>query len=365
VRVSKKLRTFLIFLTLALFLYLGIKYVFPLLTPFIVGLVIAYLIEPSVKWMENKIKLPKWVEERINISRPVAVLIVLIITFIVGGMVLTFVFSRLYLEIRELLVDLPGRLMGLAKESDRLVWQLRERLQVPDAFWEQLRLRPENLIETASGFIQDFLQEALNFFRGFPFFIINLFLSALAAYFFSRDKKRIITFVLSLVPDKWREPAVRLHSDVVLSALNFLKIQITLAMISGLLAAFFLGLFGFVRSGLLGALIGVLDLLPMVGPTTLFLPWIGWNLVNANLGRGLILVVILLIILAVRQLAEVRLVGKRLGLHPLMAMFSIYLGLRIFGVYGVFIGPVLFVMMRSFYYGILPLLEHEGFLSER
>ncbi len=362
-RISKKLRTFLIFLTLALFLFLGIKYVFPLLTPFIAGLIIAYLMEPSVKWMENKIKLPMWMKKRkINISRPVAVLVVLVIIFIVGGLVLTFVFSRLYVEIRDLLVELPGKLMWLARESDRLVGQLRERFQVPDAFWEQLRLRPENLIETASGFIQDFLQNSLNFFRGFPVFIVNLFLSALAAYFFSRDKTKIIAFVMSLVPERWREPALRLHNDVVLSALNFLKIQITLAMISGLLAAFFLGLFGFVRSGLLGTLIGILDLLPLVGPTTLFLPWIGWNFVNANFGRGFLLTAILLVVLGVRQLAEVRLVGKRLGLHPLMAMFSIYVGLRIFGVYGVFIGPVLFVMLRSFYYGILPLLEHEKLL---
>lgn len=365
-RISKRLRTFLVFLALALLTLLGIKYLFPLLTPFIIGLLIAYLIEPSVKWLEKKLRstrarLPGWLEKRGIISiRPLAVMLVLVTTLIVGGILLTFSFARLYLEIKELLVDLPGRLVALAREAERLFLQVREKIQLPDGFWEQSWLRPESLMETAGGFLQDFLQELLNLFRGFPIFLINLFLSGLAAYFFSRDKEKLSAFLLSMLPQEWKEPARRLHGAVVLSTLNFLKIQIMLATITGLVATFFLGLFGFVRPGLLGVLIGLLDLLPMVGPTTLLLPWVGWNFAVGDFGRALLLLGILLIVLGMRQLSEVRLLGKRLGLHPLSALFSIYLGFRLFGVYGLFIGPVVFVMLRSFYYGVLPLLEREG-----
>ena len=50
-QISKKLRTFLVFLALVLLTLLAIKYLFPVLTPFIIGLLIAFLIEPPVKWL--------------------------------------------------------------------------------------------------------------------------------------------------------------------------------------------------------------------------------------------------------------------------------------------------------------------------
>ncbi|NLZ43949.1 MAG: sporulation integral membrane protein YtvI [Clostridia bacterium] len=360
-QISKRLRTFLVFLALVLLTLVGIKYLFPVLTPFIIGLLIAYLIEPPVKWLEERIRLPHWLEKKgILSARPLAVTLVLVTTLIVGGIILTFSFARLYLEAKELLVDLPEKLVGLAREAERLFFQVQARLQLPEGFWEQPWLRPESLMETAGGFLQDFLQRLLNLFRGFPIFLINLFLSGLAAYFFSRDKEKLSAFLFSLLPQEWREPARRLQGAVVLSTLNFLKIQVMLATITGLVATFFLGLFGFARPGLVGVLTGILDLLPMVGPTTLFLPWAGWNFAVGDFFRGLLILGILLIILGMRQLSELRLLGKRLGLHPLSALFSVYLGFRLFGVYGLFAGPVVFVMLRSFYYGVLPLLEREG-----
>jgi sporulation integral membrane protein YtvI len=361
VQISKRLRTFLVFLALVLLTLVGIKYLFPVLTPFIIGLLIAYLIEPPVKWLEERIRLPRWLEKKgILSARPLAVTLVLVTTLIAGGIILTFSFARLYLEARELLVALPEKLVALAREADRLFLQVQARLQLPEGFWEQSWLRPESLMETAGGFLKDFLEKLLNLFRGFPIFLINLFLSGLAAYFFSRDKEKLSTFLLSLLPQEWREPAQRLQGAVVLSTLNFLKIQVMLATITGLVATFFLGLFGFARPGLLGVLTGILDLLPMVGPTTLFLPWAGWNFAVGDFFRGLLILGILLIILGMRELSELRLLGRRLGLHPLSALFSVYLGFRLFGVYGLFAGPVVFVMLRSFYYGFLPLLEREG-----
>ena len=242
-------------------------------------------------------------EERGGFSsvRPLAVILVLVTTLIAGGSSLTFSFARLYLEAKELLVDLPERLVALAREAERLFFQVQERLQLPEGFWEQSWLRPESLMETAGGLLQDFLQSLLNLFRGFPIFLINLFLSGLAAYFFSRDKEKLSAFLVSLLPQEWREPARRLQGAVVLSTLNFLKIQIMLATITGLVTTF-LGLFGFARPGLLGVLTGILDLLPMVGPTTLFLPWAGWNFAVGDFLRALLIIGILLVILAMRTL---------------------------------------------------------------
>ena len=73
------------------------------------------------------------------------------------------------------------------------------------------------------------------------------------------------------------------------------------------------------------------------------------------------LVVAFLITLGLRQIIEVRLVGEKLGLHPLLVLLSIYLGIRLFGIYGFLLGPVFFVVIRSFYQGLIPFFTEDGF----
>ncbi|HBG15987.1 MAG TPA: hypothetical protein DDW93_04330, partial [Firmicutes bacterium] len=141
----------------------------------------------------------------------------------------------------------------------------------------------------------------------------------------------------------------------------FLKVQLMLAVITGLLSTLLLGFFGFSKPWLIGITLGLFDFVPLIGPSTIYFPWIGWHLATGRLRTVIYLVVAFLITLGLRQIIEVRLVGEKLGLHPLLVLLSIYLGIRLFGIYGFLLGPVFFVVIRSFYQGLIPFFTEDGF----
>ena len=95
------------------------------------------------------------------------------------------------------------------------------------------------------------------------------------------------------------------------------------------------------------ALLGAaLDILPVLGVGTLLVPWAILALVTGSAGRGVGLLILYALMSIVRQIAEPHLVGKSLGLHPLLMLIAFYVGLKLFGFAGIFLGPVLAVLIK-------------------
>lgn len=99
----------------------------------------------------------------------------------------------------------------------------------------------------------------------------------------------------------------------------------------------------------LAALVAVVDILPVLGVGTVLLPWAA---VCALSGQGKLaagLAVLYLVIWVVRQLVEPRLVGKGLGLHPLVTLVCLYTGLRLFGLLGALALPCVATLVWQLY----------------
>jgi predicted PurR-regulated permease PerM len=92
---------------------------------------------------------------------------------------------------------------------------------------------------------------------------------------------------------------------------------------------------------LLGLLIGLFDVLPVLGPGTLLVPWalVSFLERDSRVGWGLLL--IYAVILVSRQIVEPKIIASGLGLHPLAALAAGFVGLQIFGAFGLLLGPLL------------------------
>ncbi|MBQ9779022.1 MAG: AI-2E family transporter, partial [Clostridia bacterium] len=73
------------------------------------------------------------------------------------------------------------------------------------------------------------------------------------------------------------------------------------------------------------------------------------TLIGGEVGRGIGMLVLYAVISVVRQIAEPRLVGKSIGLHPLLTLISFYVGIRAFDVWGVLIGPAAALLLRELF----------------
>ena len=339
--ISEQLRFKLVFVLVICLFLLAMKYLFPLLSPFLISLVITYLIERPVTLLRRWFGLPRsW-----------AVLFVLLLTVLLSAFSLTFFLARLYHEARELLMDLPGRISLIGRGLDRLIGEFSAGLQWPEEFWDYGSLWVDNLRSTVSGL----LQNALNLGVRFPVFLFNLFLSCFTAFFLSRDRQKIKQWIFAFFPERWQTAIHVLHRQTLVSGWTFLQAQFLLAMLTGVLSAVSLALLGFTKPWFVGTIIGVCDLLPLVGPALVFLPWIGWQLAVGRVILACYLGFIFLVAMGVRQLLEVRVVGTKLGLHPLLVILSLYIGVKGMGAYGFISGPLCCVFLRSVYLAMIKL----------
>ncbi len=94
--------------------------------------------------------------------------------------------------------------------------------------------------------------------------------------------------------------------------------------------------------------IALLDVLPFFGAPFVCITWGGVLWLSGRVGEGVAMLVLGAVIAIVRQIAEPRFVGKDFGMHPLAALASIYIGVRLLGFLGIIVGPVYAIIIREF-----------------
>lgn len=97
----------------------------------------------------------------------------------------------------------------------------------------------------------------------------------------------------------------------------------------------------------LGAVIAVVDALPVFGTGTVLIPWGLWSLLQGDTVLGVGLLILYGLAAATRTSLEPRLVGKQIGLHPLLALLSMYAGFQLFGIAGMILLPLLAILARQ------------------
>lgn len=110
--------------------------------------------------------------------------------------------------------------------------------------------------------------------------------------------------------------------------------------------------FGFYLTGssyslLFGILVAVVDAFPVLGSGLILVPSAVFAACQHNMTHMVIYFVVLLICQLVRQFLEPKLIGDKIGFHPFWVLLSVYFGLQLFGVIGVFTGPMALVLWQS------------------
>jgi len=98
---------------------------------------------------------------------------------------------------------------------------------------------------------------------------------------------------------------------------------------------------------LLGFTSGILDVLPLIGPALLFVPWSAYHILFGDVMFGVKLLGLYAGVSIVRTLAQAQVIGDRVGLHPLAALASLYIGVKLFGAAGVVIGPLTAAIIQA------------------
>ncbi len=171
----------------------------------------------------------------------------------------------------------------------------------------------------------------------------------LAAVYLTIEYREIGAFLKNTFPKKTSAVLRGLRSSLVSTVLLFGRAYSILCLVTfcELYIGFrVLGIDWAFGAAVLGA---VIDLLPVLGTGTLLLPWAALELIRGELFSGVGLVVLYTVVCVVRQLIEPKIVGKSIGLHPLAALFFMYVGLQLSGIAGLFLFPIAATMIWKYW----------------
>ena len=321
----------------AALLYFFFQYALPLLLPFLLAFAVAALIRPVANKFAKSTRLP----------RGVCSAFLLLLVFGLGGWGLWIGSVRLIAELGNLIERLLSD-GGIFDAMDSLmlrVQQIGARFGIfaveegnAQAFYDGVMQMVGNMLSSLASRLPNL---AASVFSALPSVLFFLIVSVVACFYFCTDGEAVMRGLSSLLPCKWQRKLPQIKENLRDVLRKYLKAYGILLLLT---FAFLLVGFWILRveyAFLLAFLIALADLLPVIGVGTILIPWGIVMLIQKNYYLGFGLLILYLVISLIRQVAEPKVLGKSLGMHPLLTLFATYVGFTLFGLPGMILAPVL------------------------
>ena len=153
-------------------------------------------------------------------------------------------------------------------------------------------------------------------------FVVLIFIF-LFSYFISKDKNKIIETVKNIFPEQLQEQVKSIQLELIFSFIRLIKAQIILVLVSTIITVTGFYILKIDYALTLGIICGLLDIMPLVGPSLIFIPWIIYLFVVGNTKIALGLLLLYVIMIGSRQVLQAKVVGQNLGIDPLLTLVSI------------------------------------------
>ena len=341
--VDKVIKITLILAGIAIGLFL-FPFLLKVFAPFVAAFIVAAPCQHIVRTLKKRFHLSRGISSAI-----IATLIVAVGT----GAVLALSF-QLFSQAKNLISALPGAIDSFKNQF----FMISEKY---NGF--KLSLAPEvsAFIDKISGNFQDYFSElshritdtALNAAKSFaatlPNLVLFLIMFILGTFFFTKDYDLIINFLHEIFPDKAVNKLADIKKFLTHAFSSYIKAQIILMVLTSALVTVCLWIIGKDYALLWGLVSGLVDALPFLGTAIILLPWALASLAYGDIYSFVALLIIQALVFVVRQIAEPRVVSKQIGIHPILTLISVYIGLRFFGVAGMIFAPVFTLLLVNFY----------------
>lgn len=334
------IRTLLLATLGLLFVKIGL----PLLSfcmPFVAAIILTWLLEPLVRFLIRKTILSR---------KAISIFLVLLICGLFGGVLFWFGY-----QIAIQVIALANSWSVIWAEVLTVFNQLAE---VVRGFVDFLPEEVGAVVQSGTANIMNWLQElgtasilpkTTSFAIRLPWVILSFLFFLMGTYFIMADFPRIGAVVTDWMPINLKA-FIRFVEKTFQAAFGgYIRAQLLLSLV-----VFFILLAGFsmmhLNYGLLLAfLLAVMDFIPLIGAGTIMIPW---AIVDMALGRwqeAAFLLVVWGIIAVFRRVAEPRFLGSQTGLHPVLSLVGIFVGMKAWGVLGMILTPILFLVIINIF----------------
>ena len=329
-------------------LWYGGRLLLSLLLPFLLGWGVALCITP----------LAERISRRLRISAKLCSVVLLLLSLSLLLLLIGASVSRLIRELQALLARLlESEAFTNEGESYDFFARMTFGIGLPERFRDAERYAAfrsrfnemirEALVGAVTSLSAQLPQVAARIISAMPSILLFVAITVIAGFYFCVDRRRIERAIHALIPSRLRERLPLWRERVRRFSWRYVRAYLILLLLT--FGELFLG-FTVLRveyAFLIALVAAAVDILPVLGVGIILAPWAIVELLKRNFKLGVGLLVLYLTVSIVRQIIEPRLVGKSLGMHPLWALLAGYAGWRLFGVFGMVLGPVFFLVAKS------------------
>ncbi|ALX47361.1 sporulation integral membrane protein YtvI [Lentibacillus amyloliquefaciens] len=325
---------------LAIFLLLIFFFILPISVPLIIALVTAWILNPLVRFAQKKI----------NINRKTSVIIVFLLFMIFLGLSGTFVVTKAVTQVVDFVEEIPTyvtEMNSVYKTWESDFQQYTE--NIPDDFYNQVT----GTIETQLTSMSETLKETITidrisqFVAGIPQYLVSFIVYLIALFLFMLELPILKSKLYNFMTEETAQKVSFMNKRLAEVILGFFKAQFLVSIIIFIVTLIGLLLFTPNVAIIMSIIIWLVDFIPIIGSIAVLGPWAVFAFIAGDFVLGIQLGILAIILLAIRRTVEPKVMGQHIGLSPLATLIAMFLGIKLLGLLGFILGPLLLIAFNS------------------
>jgi len=337
-------------------LYLLLSRIETILPPLVITLIVAYILSPIADFLATHL--------RLNHTVAVVSIYLILIAMIITTPAL--LIPPLVEQIENFVDDLPK----LVRE----IGELYERPVVIGDFTLELQDVYKEATSSIEGILSSLATQTINILTNIASALFWTLFILFASFYLVKDSAIILQWMDEVTPPSYRHDFRQLRTKIASAWNAFLRGQLILCVVMGLVVGTTMALIGLHNAWLIGLLFGILEFVPNLGPTIASVPTVLIAFVDGstilNISNGWFAVLVIAVNFALQQLENnflvPRILGQSLNLHPLVVLIAALIGAQMAGVLGILLAaPVVATLRVLAEYTYYRLLDMPPFPEQR
>lgn len=317
-----------------LFLYL----LFTVGAPFLLALIVAIFIEPLNGFLMRNARMNRLMA--VTVSSTLFTLLLIGIAAFVGVKVIAEVIA-FWDKVPGVLEDANTYLQDTLENAKHLYEHMP-----PDAA-AQLESWVAGLADSLFSMISAVSKSFVSVAKGIPGMFIFFIVFLVAVYLFGYSLNTLKATFLSMFEERSRAQVGDVLQNLRQSIFGFLRSMIILSALTYLLTFIGLLILGLKYPLAIALLVVIVDIMPILGTGSVLVPWASYLLLTGSTFEGIGLLILFIVITVFRRIVEPKVLGDAVGIGALPALISLYVGFKLVGVVGVFLGPLVVIVYMA------------------
>ena len=329
-----KLKYNTIFIAVYTIVFILIYKTFPYIAPFLIGGMIAFIISPISQKLKVKFRINKGVSTLILSFLAVAAVLALASIFIITS--------------TKHLVHFLDNITQNSDYINNIIIDLTSKANIYIDYLQYIaNINIESLITKYSGNLiniaKSLLTSTIGLASSIPYIAIFTITLFIATYFIAKDIDKIENGFYNIFAEGSKRKVKNIKKEILISIVGYIKAYTILMGITFIITWISFSILDVPYGTILGFVSAILDLIPFLGITVIYVPAIIYYWIVANYFLVISIGIVFVLLSLLRQILEPKLVSVNIGLSPLATLGAIFIGIQVKGIIGIifFLGLVM------------------------